>query len=41
MAQEEAKFAQNQGRDVSRVLETWFDFRMQNGAYDPTVIRQK
>lgn len=41
MAQKEAQFARNQGRDVSRIQETWFDFRMQNGAYDPTVIRQK
>jgi hypothetical protein len=41
MAQKEAQYARAQGRDVSTVLETWFDFRMQNGAYDPTVIRQK
>lgn len=41
MAQEEAQYARAQGRDVNRINETWFDFRLQNGAYDPTVIRQK
>lgn len=41
MAQEEARYAQEQRRKLETVSETWFDFRLRNGVYDPVVIRQK
>jgi hypothetical protein len=39
MAQEEARFAGEQGRDVRTVTKTYFDFRLRNGAYEPLGIR--
>jgi hypothetical protein len=41
MAAEEARFAEANRRDPKNVQATWFDFRLKNGAYDPTVIRQE
>ena len=41
MAQEEAEFARRQGRDPNSIRATWFDFRLQDGAYEPVVIRQE
>jgi hypothetical protein len=41
MADEEAKYAKDQRRKLESVTETWFDFRLRNGVYDPIVIRQK
>lgn len=41
MAQEEADFARKQGRDPNRIQATWFDFRLQDGIYEPVVLRQE
>jgi hypothetical protein len=41
MAGEEKRFAQKNGRNPATVQETWFDFRLQNGVYEPVVISQK
>jgi hypothetical protein len=41
MAAEEARYAQTQGRDMAKIQATWFDFRLMNGMYDPTVIKQE
>ncbi len=41
VANEEARYAREKGRDVNTVRATWFDFRMKNGTYDPTVLRQE
>ena len=40
MAAEEARYAQEKGRDMARIQATWFDFRLMNGSYEPTVIKQ-
>jgi hypothetical protein len=40
MAEAEAAFARKQGRPFDRINETWFDFRLVNGAFEPVVIRQ-
>jgi hypothetical protein len=39
MAAEEARFAATQGRALNTIRRTWFDFRLQNGAYEPVGIR--
>lgn len=39
MAEEEARFVAEQGRDLSTVRRTWFDFRLRNGQYDPVGLR--
>jgi hypothetical protein len=41
MAEAERRYAESRGRKVSTVSATWFDFRPQNGAYEPVVIRQE
>jgi hypothetical protein len=41
MADAEAKHAQRESRPLEKINETWFDFRMRNGALEPVVIRQK
>lgn len=41
MADEEAQYAQKNRRRLETITETWFDFRMRNGANEPVVIRQK
>ena len=41
MAGEEARFAEEQRRNLKTVQATWFDFRLRNGSYDPAVIRQE
>jgi hypothetical protein len=41
MAAEEHRFAQQHGMNPAAVQETWFDFRLQNGVYEPIAIRQK
>ena len=41
MAAEEHRFAKQNRNDVSKVQETWFDFRLQGGVYEPMAIRQK
>jgi hypothetical protein len=41
MAEEEAQYAKDHRRDLAKVTETWFDFRLRNGASEPMVIRQK
>lgn len=41
MANEEARYAREMGRNVDTIQMTLFDFRLRNGAYDPTVIEQK
>jgi len=40
MAEAEAAFARKQGRAMNQVTETWFDFRLVNGSFEPVVIRQ-
>jgi hypothetical protein len=39
MAEEEARFVAEQGRELSTVRRTWFDFRLRNGQYDPVGLR--
>ncbi len=41
MAEAEKQFAAQNRRDLKSVSMTRFDFRLHNGAYDPTVIQQK
>jgi hypothetical protein len=41
MAAEEARYAKEHRTDIARVTETWFDFRLKNGVYEPVVIMQK
>ncbi len=41
MAEAEANFAKTQRRSLAAVQETWFDFRLRNGVYEPFVISQK
>jgi hypothetical protein len=41
MAQEEKRYAESQGRNPQDVIETWFDFQLRNGTFEPVVIRQK
>ncbi|MBI3409891.1 MAG: hypothetical protein HY040_16250 [Planctomycetes bacterium] len=41
MAEVEAAYARAQGRDPNRITETWFDFRLQDGSFEPFVIRQQ
>jgi hypothetical protein len=40
MAEAEAAYARKQGRPFDRITETWFDFRLVNGRFEPVVIRQ-
>lgn len=41
MAAEERRFAQQNRLDPAKVQETTFDFRLQNGMYEPIAIKQK
>jgi hypothetical protein len=41
MAEAEAAYAQQHGLDFKQITETWFDFRLHNGTFEPVVIRQK
>ncbi len=41
MAAEEKRFAEQHHHNLDRVRETWFDFRLQNGVYEPVVTRQE
>ena len=41
MANEEKRAADANRRDIRMVRKTWFDFRLNNGSYDPVVIRQE
>jgi hypothetical protein len=41
IADEEMRFAQNAGRDPKTIQNTWFDFRLRNGAYEPVVVKQE
>jgi hypothetical protein len=41
IAQEEARYAQDRGRNVKLVQATWFDFRLMNGTYEPVVTKQQ
>lgn len=41
MAAEELRFAQQAGRPPALVQETWFDFRLRGGQYEPVAIAQK
>jgi hypothetical protein len=41
MAAEEARYAQQKGNDINRITMTRFDFRLQNGIYEPVVIAQQ
>jgi hypothetical protein len=41
MAAEEARYAQQHGNNVATLRETLFDFRLQNGVYEPVVLGQK
>jgi hypothetical protein len=41
MAAEEKRFAKQNRMDVTKVQETWFDFRLKNGAYEAVAIMQK
>jgi len=41
MAAAEAEYAKMQGRPYDTITETWFDFRLRNGIYEPVVISQK
>lgn len=41
IAQEEFRFAQEQGRDLKSVRGTWFDFRPINGAYQPIALKME
>lgn len=40
MAEVEAAYARQQGRSTDLITETWFDFRLQDGSFEPFVIRQ-
>jgi hypothetical protein len=40
MAEAEAAFARKEGRAFDRITETWFDFRLIAGRFEPVVIRQ-
>jgi hypothetical protein len=39
MAQEEARFAAEQRRDLRTVRRTWFQFHLRNGVYEPVAVR--
>ena len=41
MVKEEVRYANDNRRDVGSIQFTLFDFRLRNGAYDPTVVDQK
>ncbi len=41
MADAEAKFAKEKGRDLATVQGTWFDFRLMNGVLEPVVLRME
>lgn len=41
IADAEAQFARDNGRDLQKVRETRFDFQLRNGAYEPVVKSQK
>jgi hypothetical protein len=41
MAAEEKRYADQHGNDLNRVQKTLFDFRLQNGAYEPVVLTQR
>jgi hypothetical protein len=41
MAAEEKRFAVQNRNDPARIQETWFDFRLQNGVYEPVAIKQR
>jgi hypothetical protein len=41
MAAEELRFAKQHNNDPTKVTETWFDFRLQNGVYEPIATKQK
>ncbi len=41
MAEAEASYARSQRRNVAAIQETWFDFRLRNGVYEPFVVSQK
>lgn len=41
MAAEELRFAKQMGNDIANVQETWFDFQLQGGVYEPKALRQK
>jgi hypothetical protein len=41
MAAEEAEYAREQRRDLTKIQATWFDFRLRHGMYDPAVIKQE
>jgi hypothetical protein len=40
MAAEEARYAAQKGHDINKITMTLFDFRLQNGTYEPVVIAQ-
>lgn len=39
MAAEETRLAAAQGRNLTTVRKTWFEFRLRNGVYDPVGVR--
>jgi hypothetical protein len=41
MADEEARFARENGRDPQQIRETWFDFILRDGQFEPKAIRQQ
>jgi hypothetical protein len=41
IAEAERRYAESQGRRVANIRNTWFDFRLRNGVYEPVVIRQE
>jgi len=40
MAAEEKRYADDHRRKLDTIQETWFDFRLQNGGYEPVVTKQ-
>jgi hypothetical protein len=41
MAQAEARYAQRKGNEINKIKMTRFDFRLQNGTYEPVVVAQQ
>jgi hypothetical protein len=41
MADEEVRAARQVGKDLEKIRQTWFDFRLENGAYEPFVFRME
>jgi hypothetical protein len=41
MAEEEMRFAKQNGRSMQQVSATWFDFQLRNGVYEPVAIKQQ